>query len=66
MADKYVEIKSTSAPKEDPAPSDSDWKQVTIRLTKEQVEELKALGIDTSEISIVTYDIRRLGDRVAN
>jgi hypothetical protein len=63
---KYVSIKASKEPKEAAPPAGSKWKQVAIKLTPAQQKELRDAGVDTTKISIVTYDISRLGSAMPN
>lgn len=63
---EWVEVKSVAAPDTDPVQTESEWKEVTIKLTDAQRAELARLGVETDEIKITTFAVERLSDRVAN
>lgn len=43
-----------------------EWKDITIKLSQEQIEDLKKIGVDTDVIRIRTFDVSNLADLVRN
>ena len=43
-----------------------EWKDVTIKLSDEQISDLKKIGVDTDVIKIRTFDVANLADLVRN
>jgi hypothetical protein len=45
---------------------EADWVEVTIRLSAGQKAELKALGVDASNLRVTTFDVKRIGAPMIN
>ena len=63
---KLISVVDTTEPMESPPPKSSKWKKVTIKLTAQQVKELKSIGVRTSKVVITTYELSRLKTEMPN